>query len=190
MQKVVRKIRIILIAAAVFAAAGFAYIQYSAKYKLLDGPGSVYQWTDYELYTEWVEVGPDTDDPARLKFSKDSFTLSAYGETRKYKYSLPDGIDVTGKPEGNVYIEFGGCMLFERLIFHEDGDLEDSIPVLSGTVFEYDGRGEIISYEFVRKADLDKVPEDFRSSLREVRNDRTPVPTFVTLTPDDSVNEE
>ena len=54
MKKAVKIILIILCAAVLVLAAVYVYFRYIMKNQIMDGPGSVYTWTDYELYSKWV----------------------------------------------------------------------------------------------------------------------------------------
>lgn len=156
-------------------------ILFIAKKKMdnsfLDGPGMVYTWTDYELQGSWKEVNPpDYRKPAELSVGKNTIEFTCDGTTKKFKYNLSESISIYGKPEGEVYLNLENCDEFESLIFHEEKREDGSLfPVLSGTAFEYDGRGEIVIVEFVMNG-MDNLPENFESTTAKVRNDIIPLP--------------
>lgn len=183
MKKAVKIILIILCAAVLVLAAVYVYFRYIMKNQIMDGPGSVYTWTDYELYSKWVEVARvDWRGPVELDFSEGSFTMSCDGKEQTFAYALPEGTEIEGQPSGEVYLTLTDCTEFENLFFHEEY-LEDGavIPVLSATIFEYDGRGEIVIAEYVREEDLKKLPADFRSSSCIARNDSTPISSVMVV---------
>ncbi len=177
-----RKIVLIILAAVLLILVlVFVYFRFFMKNVIWDGPGSVYTWTDYELYSEWVEIGvPDGREPVRLNFSADRFTMIASGTEKTFRYSLLEGTNVSGIPAGEVYLYLQDCDEFEHLIFHEENIGEERVPVLSGTIFEQDGRGEIVIAEYVRRDDLERLPDGFRSMTCIERNDRVVVPMIKT----------
>lgn len=189
-----RKIVGIVIPVAVLAAlAAGAHFWFSMRNQILDGPGMVYEWTAYELYSEWVEINcPPGREPNWLSVSEGKCTLTgADGNPMAFQYSLPDGTDTYGVPDGEVALQLAGCSDFDSLIFHEESLNENErIPILSGTAFEYDGRGEIVIAEFARSADLDRIPEDFRSSACIRRNDREAIPTTRTVGETDTADAD
>lgn len=174
MSKAVKVVLIVLPILALAIAAAVFFI----RLQVLDGPNTAYTWTDYELcYYRWVETGTyEGREPAELRFTRDSFTIKAYGNEQTFAYSLPEGTDIYGKPEGEVYLKLSDCTEFQDLIFHEEQVGEELVPVLSATIFEYDGRGEIVIAEFVPEEALKKIPADFRSQTCIERNDREAVP--------------
>ena len=183
MKKAVRIILILLCAAVLVLAAVYVCFRYVMKNQIMDGPGSVYTWTDYELYSRWTETEKvDWRGPAVLEFTEGSFTLSCDGTAQTFAYSLPEGTEIDGRPAGEVCLTLTDCTEFAGLIFHEE-QLEDGtvVPVLSATLFEDDGRGEIVIAEYVREEDLGKLPADFRSSVCIARNDKAPVPSAMTV---------
>ena len=143
-----------------------------------DGDISVYRWTDQELCGEWIDIGMAADpDPMHLIFDKERFALKTKAESESFEYEIPEGTDVRGRPDGEVYLKLKNCREFEKLIFHEETLTDGStVPILSAAIFEHDGRGEIVIAEFVRQNDLKKLPEGFRSRTCIERNDSTPVP--------------
>ena len=56
--------------------------------------------------------------------------------------------------------------------------VEDGRPILSGMVFEYDGRGLIVFGEFLRKENF---TDGFESELKKKLNNREAVPTMMKM---------
>lgn len=175
----------IIIAIAVFLAAAaavlFFVLRKFGRDNILDGPGSIFEWPSYHLYGNWVEIRDD-EPVCQLKITKDQLVYTGYtGEQKTYTYSIPEDVSVYGIPEKPVTLQIEGQEEYENLIFHMES-LEDDliIPIISGTLFEMDGRGEIVDTEFVRTEDADKLPEGYRSQLFHKLKDRDPVPSFVT----------
>ena len=186
-------ISVLLIASALVGCSGKA--DNIPGINVMDGDGMVYTWPDYNLYGNWTEVNvPEEFKPGSIEIDESTITIDdGYGTKSKYKYSIPDGVDREGVPEGEVYLEIEDLKDFENLIFHIE-ELEDDggyIAVLSGTVFEYDGRGEIIITEYVRDENLYRVPSDFKSSMQRSRNSWDGVPhMFKTVNPNQDVLAE
>lgn len=109
-----------------------------------------------DLYGKWIS----TSDRTVIRFNP--FTLvTPYGSR---KYTIEQRLNFP-------YICYGTG----EMIYHEEND----IPILSDTIMEYDGRGEIIIREYVREQDIGKIPEDFCSELQKTRNHRKPIPTVM-----------
>lgn len=181
---------IAVIAAAVVVIVLIAVLLYGRcmrKNHMLDGPGMVYEWPNYELYTDWVEVDPPEGyEPTRLDIREGRLTMTDWnGKKSSYPLSLPESVDTCGKPAGEVYLKVENCVEFDDFIFHEETVGEAQIPVISCTIFEYDGRGEIVIAEFVPSRDIDRLPGGFRSSSLVKRNDWEPAPTYVELPAED-----
>ncbi|MDO5118208.1 MAG: hypothetical protein Q4D34_06950 [Eggerthellaceae bacterium] len=140
-----------------------------------ESEGTVLWQVKSMLKTEWVEVNGISGYPPA--------TLTVSGSTIAYKDLVGESGSVSYRFDGNsrkkdlltdeFYLKCDGARHFDDAIFHvetlEDGE---QIPVLSLTVFEYDGRGEIISEEFVPRTKRDLVPDDFTSTAYKKRNDR------------------
>lgn len=174
-----KKLSIIIIIIVVLAAACVFFFQKKAAGNVLDGPGMVYTWTDYELYQDWIEVNvPEGSEPAKLSVSRGTIVYKCGNTENRFSFTLPEGVDETGKPEGEVRLSLEGCEMFGSLIFHEEA-VDDGrlIPVLSGTLFEFDGRGEIVAAEFVPSGTTG-IPEDFVSETAKKRNDTEAVPSY------------
>lgn len=182
MKKIMKLLIILVVVAVIAIPAVKALIRKNAQNYILDGPGMIYEWPSYELHTTWYDVYKGVDGGPAFSFTDDTFTFLMYGSNDTYSYSLPEGTDIYGKPDGEVYLECEGFTEFDNLIFHEDIlESGEMIAVLSGTIFEYDGRGEIIIAEFVDRDDLDKLPENYRSQLCKSRNDREPISTVMVI---------
>lgn len=184
-------VKITLISVGVLLIAAVVILIYSSRghgvpgVDVMDGPGMVYTWTDYDLYGNWTEVNVSEGfNAGSIEIDKNTITINdGYGNKSKYKYKLPDNVEEEGRPEGEVYLEIEDLKDFENLIFHFDeldGD-GGTISVLSGTIFEYDGRGEIVVTEYVHDGDLYRVPSDFRSSLAKGRNSWEGVPPMMNV---------
>lgn len=159
--------------------------QIADRYRL-DGPGMVYEWTKYELQSFWVEITDDPwIDPLELNITDSTCTFSdKTGEIETIAYSLPEGIDGYGRPTGEVYLQIDTSILFENLIFHYEEVGENTIPIISATVIELDGRGEIVIAEFVAEDNFHALPAGFRSTACIARNDRYVPPMYVYPTKD------
>lgn len=110
----------------------------------------------HDLYGKWI----NTSDRTVIRFNP--FTLvTPCGSS---KYTIEQRLNFQ-------YI----CYETGEMIYHEEND----IPILSDTIMEYDGRGEIIIREYVREQDNVKIPKDFCSELRKARNHRKPISTVM-----------
>ena len=136
-----------------------------------------------DLAGRWVEIGGSPDfEPCRLTVTNRKMFLSGWDEKMvSFGYSVPIRQGTAGMEDGEVKLELTDCRSFENIIFHEEEVGGKTIPILSGTVFEYDGRGEIVILEFVRHEDLPLIPEGFHSSAYSIRNERDPIPTSMML---------
>lgn len=175
---------ILIVAAAAVGIAVILVVSRCIKTKIggeiLDGPGMVYRWTDYELHGTWIQTDTSLNGKrATMQVSEDKITLKdCYSHDSAFAYSLPEGVDEEGTPYGEVHLKLHDTTEFESVIFHEEptADGKGHFPVLSGTIFEYDGRGEIVIIEFVRTEDLDKIGEGFESTTRKSHNSWEGVP--------------
>ncbi|MBQ6453644.1 MAG: hypothetical protein IJJ14_04720 [Coriobacteriales bacterium] len=174
-MKIMKWILIALAILLVIGGLALWMIKHNAKNMILDGPDMVYDFAAYELSGEWVEVG--SDDPAILIFTKDSLRYeNFYGmdgtATFTYQNRVISGVNCTYievKPnDNNPYLA--------ELIYTRD---ERGIPfgVLSLIMFEYDGRGMVVTDEFVMRENLRYVDDDYQSELRHALNDADPIPT-------------
>lgn len=189
MRKSTKIVLIILgIVIAVGAVAVFFAIRHTQKYEVMDGPGMVYCWTDYQLHGQWVETDiPSSGKRDTMDIDETTICLTdGNGNETKTAYTLPEGVVIEGSPEGEVYLQLEEFIGFDSLIFHEEMLEGESvpIPVISGTIFEYDGRGEIVVAEFVRAEDLYILPEDYESSLMKARNSWEGVPSSYMVVPE------
>ncbi|MBQ4459529.1 MAG: hypothetical protein II911_03925, partial [Clostridia bacterium] len=133
-----------------------------------------------KLSGDWIEIGSaDDSDLCRLKVKNHRIYMTGWGgEKSEFGYTIPSGRNSAGMLDGEVKLELTDCREFENLIYHEEKiDGGKTIPILSATLFEYDGRGEVVFWEFVRIEDAKLVGPDFRSSSCIYRNDRDPIPT-------------
>lgn len=148
---------------------------------ILDGPGMAYTWTDYELYGDWVAITEDsTATPVRLKFTADTITCTdASGVVHSYAYQLPVGIDTYGVPDSEIYFDIAEFDFYYGLVFHEDRPDGEALPVISATLFEADGGGEIVVAEFVHTDAADGIPAGFRSEFCRRCNDSEAIPACI-----------
>lgn len=155
----------------------------SPDLQVLDGDGMIYRWVDYELYGTWTEVSePEAGERAKLVVDSSTMKLvAADGRETVMKYKIPDYVELEGTPEGEVHLELEWNGEFESVIFHSEPWETGSqrLSVLSGTVFEYDGRGEIVVAEFVRDDDLWRVPDGFESTAAKSHNSWDGVPPMM-----------
>ena len=134
--------------------------------------------TGRKLSGDWIEIGSGDDgDLCRMTVKGRRISLNAWGEKSEFSYSIPTDMFTAG--DGEVMLRLNDCREFENLIYHEEEIDGRTVPILSGTLFEYDGRGEVVSQEFVRSEDHPFVPADFRSSSYKIRNERDPIPTYI-----------
>lgn len=122
----------------------------------------------------WTEVGELVfEEPQELMVSEVDMSLAAGGTESSFTYRLPQNAYTQERIVGEIYIELVNCKAFVHLILHEE-ELEDGsvIPILSATIVELDGRGEVIIAEFAKTEDADLLPQDFRSSARMLREEQ------------------
>lgn len=172
------------------AAVILCVLRMNADKYILDGPGMVYTWTDYQLKGSWEEVNtPENCEPITLTVKDNTIEYKCGERIKTFGYSISDDVDPMGVPEGEVYLRLEDCDEYESLIFHMEESEEGGVfPVLSGTLFEYDGRGEIVICEFV-PSDQIGVPENFESETARVRNNAEPVTEYAIVS-DESFSED
>ena len=147
---------------------------------VVDGPGMEYEWTKYDLQTRWVEI-TDASDPFLLYITDSvcSITDSSGDEIETIAYSLPDGVNGYTHIEDEVYLQLKGSIFYDQLVFHYETVGEKTIPILSATAIELDGRGEIVLAEFVAEENFDALPDGFRSAFCISRNDSYAPPMYI-----------
>ena len=148
---------------------------------MVDGPGMERRWTEYALFSDWVEITNGSQwMPARLSFTPDRCTYSNEWTETSFGYTIPEDAVNISSPKGEVYIEIDDQSIFQGFIYHEEV-LENGrwLPVLSGTAVELAGRGEIVLIEFVLETDIDELPKDFYSSAYISRNCTDGIPTYI-----------
>ncbi len=146
---------------------------------VLDGPGMVYDFRDAELGGTWTQVG----DRGTLRFTRTHVSWrGVWGESGRAAYTVDD----TGLPpaDAEVYIRFPDYDgPFESMIWHRETADGQDFGVLSGVIFEYDGRGEVVFDEFLREEDGARVPDGWSSAVAHRRNDRAPIPSWAEALP-------
>lgn len=131
-------------------------------------------WPYRLLMTAWTEIGETGQEkPRELHVTEHSISMSSGQEDTVFAYTLPESVYSQARPDGEVYLELTDCREFVHLIFHEE-KLEDGtvLPILSATIAEMDGRGEIVLMEFVRTEDAHRVSPSFRSETCIVRDEQ------------------
>lgn len=144
-------------------------------FDVMDGDGMIRSWKHYDLMNiSWIEI-TDEEKAGTMKFSESEMSyedvLSASGTSA---YRTEDSGD-----EDEHYIALTDTNLFERLILHYETIDGQTVPILSGTIMELDGRGEIIIMEFIPDKFKDMVDGDYQSELCRMKNDRKPVPSYI-----------
>lgn len=193
MKSFMKYLPFIIVLVVIIAVIVIICIKKNRPIEVWDGPGSVYEWTSYELYGDWVQADkPGEKDNAALKVDGNTIRIvNRNGEDQVIGYTLPEGIDTEGYPDGEVVLNLEQGSGFSSFIFHEEYEDGGStrVPVLSATIFEYDGRGEIVVAEFVRESQNDMVREGYESSLAKRRNSWEGVPSMVKEAPSNKIDE-
>ncbi len=131
------------------------------------------------LYGEWIQVcTSDEVSPSKIIIDKGNITQLTCDEKLKSTYTVDNVVGFDGICENAKQIVFKNNLLFERLIYHTEKFDGEEIEIISGTVFELDGRGEVVFQEFVRSDIVSKLPNSFESEFAEALNSTTPVPTY------------
>lgn len=130
-----------------------------------------------EIAGTWVEVNPyDSDNPGTFEFKGSKLTYSVWGANGTVSFLA----DVYSKDPLDVELNFeDGRGPFEWLVYHLDTVDGHEIPIISGIIMEYDGRGPIVVSEFARESDLSLFPEDYWSAYARSRNDVVAPPTYM-----------
>ena len=79
---------------------------------------------------------------------------------------LPQGLSA-GR-SSKIYFQGGGP--YEYLIYHEQEYEGRTLRLLSCVLMEYDGRGEVITEEYISEEQYSLVPANFTSALAERMN--------------------
>lgn len=139
---------------------------------LVDSAGE--SWPIQVLRDCWIEVGESVQGkPREMYISEENISMTVGEESISFGYTLPESAHTQDRPTGEVYLELKDCREFIHLILHAEA-MEDGtvIPILSATIAELDGRGEIIVTEFVRVEDAPHVSSAFRSRSRILRDEQ------------------
>ena len=124
------------------------------------------------LNGDWQEVNVmEGFNPYKLTISADKVTLTT-------DYAVTSSSYTTKEEDGNMIIEAlpHNCVY---MLYHTQNVDDSLIHIISMMEMEYDGRGLIVCYEFVKEEDVSKVPSDFRSDLMKEYNDREAIPTYI-----------
>ena len=137
------------------------------------------------LKGEWLNTVKYENSPRsvlRFEGNKVNFELFGRKGSAEYKVTEKKAADKFSITFAYSYkVKRGNGRIVEytdrpELMFH----VENGRPILSETVFEFDGRGLIIMGEYLRKEDF---VDGFHSELSHQLNDRAPVPTVMEVPP-------
>lgn len=156
-----------------------------ANDNILDGPGMVYSFRDYNLAGEWTEIG---NGDGKLVFTEYTIAYDIWGEKNSSAYEIDEDGFFNSDEEGERKITLTENSFCEYLIYHEEEVDGNTISILSVIVFEYDGRGPVVFSEFVKAENKDLLPYDFESKLKHRYNDRDGVPSYI-MNPETETNE-
>ena len=162
MKKVFKIMGIILIVILVIFAGLYLYWHFAIG-QVLDGPGSVYEWTEYELKNQWVQI--NAEEPLSFEVDDAYFILP---DDEKIAYSC--SADTYGIPEGEVIIQLEENVYFDYFIFHEEKD-DSELPILSAVKLDGQGSEDIVA-EFVLENDKGEIEDGFESSAVTSRKTR------------------
>lgn len=140
--------------------------------------GSTEESWPYQMLTaDWIEVGELAyETPRELYVTEESIHMTTEDGNVAYNYILPEAAYTQVRPDGEVYLELDNCKEFVNFIIHEEQIDGVTIPILSATIAELDGRGEIIIAEFAKMDEAHIVPASFRSSSRIMRDEQDAPP--------------
>ncbi len=133
------------------------------------------------LKGEWLNTVKYENSPRSvLRFEGNKVNFELFGRTGSAEYKVTekkaaDRFSITFAYSYKVKRGNGRIVEYTdrpELMFH----VENGRPILSETVFEFDGRGLIIMGEYLRKEDF---VDGFHSELSHQLNDRAPVPTVM-----------
>lgn len=168
-----------VIALVITAVAGVClYLYLHRDDQIMDGPGLINEDSTGSLYGKWVEINP-YGEASTLRIEKDKIKYSYYSTTEEFGYTVPEeivpeklvGREIRITTDGEL-----GDMLYEAIEI--DGR---AIGVLSTLMFEMDGRGEIISSQFVKETEISNLPEGFVSPAYESKNKKDGPATSVEI---------
>lgn len=179
--KVIRKV---IIALAVLLAVGWICMVNIVRRQIMDGPGMVFNYREQVLVGDWVEA--NADDPILLHITEETMEFDyPWGTSEKNAYELSDE-DISGI-EG-VRVDLANAGVYDQMIVHWEEENGMGFHVLSGTLFELDGRGLIIGTEFVKKDVADQLPKNYISALAHRLNDAEPTPTYMMMNEETGAN--
>ncbi len=148
------------------------------KIEVLDGDGMVYNWHEDHICGEWVEADSlHKDSPCVLRIDDESVAEYGAGEPLKSDYRINHNTIFEAEFPGSAELLVGRELMYEKLVYHTQTLGDTTIPIISATLMEYDGRGLICVNEYVRREDLDLIPEGFRSDFCTTLNSVEPVST-------------
>lgn len=153
------------------------YLQKTGKIQLMPGTKE-----NSELLGEWIEVnGYDKKNPKMIKLKGNSFYYEEDGVKKHCAYKVEKGESYSLSLENAKTIQFSkeDGPWYGELVYHTQEVNGRKIRVLTSFMYEMDGRGLMVSMEFVSKDDFDLVTADFTSDLYEKLNNRMETPTSI-----------
>lgn len=138
--------------------------------------------TSSDLNGEWVPATNGMTDRKEVSVNENTITFMAMDfntgniqpktvrfELQRVNYMLHDCECYKIKLEEGAY---SGLEFF----CHVEEVGGKAIPVISMMTMEYDGRGLIVVASFVRRADRELIPQDFRSQMYRTCNEKPSIP--------------
>lgn len=131
----------------------------------------------FGMFGKWTQIDPyDVSDPGRMTVMPFVMRYSVWSDRTTCLYTLKSyhgfGLD------GAFEIVPRTRKVSGELVVHTQYVDGRNIRIISLCDFEYDGRGVIVTAEFVKTKDMKYLPEGFRSDFCSSRNDYVPAPDY------------
>lgn len=127
---------------------------------------------------DWIQIG--SVDLARLEITDQKISYESGGNTISGTYSLRNSSISSLKDGKDFKFE---CPIPYDLVYHRETIGGAEYDLISGTMFEEDGRGLIVVAEFAKADDIKYFAPDFRSEFNRLRNDAPPIPASMMIDP-------
>lgn len=118
----------------------------------------------------WVEIQNSNEfKPCTLSIKGNTIKYKCYDEVIKANYNM----------EEDKIVFVGDSSIGEYMIVHDETINGIQMKVISEFIFEYDGRGAIVSREYVKKENIKKVDLGYKSELAIESLRQEVIPTVI-----------
>lgn len=159
---------------------GFLIVHSHNKSQIFEGDGSKH--LNSVLFGRWTEIDSlDSDLPTTCEIKENAFYYYRKEKMNHCSYTVTEGETYSLNIEDAMSISFlqGEGPWYGDLVYHTQKVNGHTVRILTAFMFEEDGRGLMVSTEFIHNDDLAYIDSDFHSDIYHRLNDRNAPPSYI-----------